>query len=528
MHAVKRVLTVIVLACASFAHAAWADAPRRGGTLIYGISAEAPTFDCGGSDTFAVLHSVAPFYSQLLDIDLSAYPKVVGDLAKSWTISPDGRRYSFQLHEGVTFHDGSPLTAADIKASYDRYRNPPAGVVSFRQATLSDIEAIETPSPTTVVFKLRAANPAMLLNLASPSGCIYSAAKLAQDPNYPARNVLGTGPFQFSVSVKGSHIAGIRNENYFRKGEPYLDGFRGILFTQSTAMVNAIQGGQVMGEFRGIGTADKDRLRAAMGDKVRFYESDWSAPLLIVFNISKPPFDDVRVRRALSLAVDRHAASQGLRRTSVLRNIGGLIRPGAPFAISAEQLEQFPGFGRDINAAREEAKRLLKEAGVDPLKFVLFNRSTNQPYTPAGVFLIDQWRQIGVEVEHKQVETAPYREGIRNKSFDVAVDFTNAVLEDPALTLTRYLSGAPDNPTGAEDKEVDACFEQLTREMDPIRREALVRCLEGRVLGQVYQTPLLWWYRIVALSSRVRGWEMSSSHLLGQDLGKIWLAPDGE
>jgi peptide/nickel transport system substrate-binding protein len=428
----------------------------------------------------------------------------------------------------VTFHDSSPLTAADVKASYDRYRNPPAGVISFRKAALSDIEAIEAPSPATVVFKLKAANLAMLLNLASPNDCIYSAAKLAQDPSYPARNVLGTGPFKFGESVKGSHITGIRNENYFRRGEPHLDGFRAILFSQSAAMVNAIQGGQVMGEFRGIGPADKDRLSAAMGDKVRFYESDWSAPLLIVINTTKPPFDDVRVRRALSLAVDRHAASQGLRRTSVLRSIGGLIRPGAPFSISAEQLETFPGFGRDINAAREEARRLLKEAGAEKLKFVLFNRSTNQPYTPAGVFLIDQWRQIGVEVEHKQVETAQYREGIRSKTFDVAVDFTNAALEDPALTLTRYLSSAPDNPSGAKDKEIDACFEQLTRATDQVKREALVRCVEGRMLGQVYQTPLLWWHRIVALSGRVRGWEMSASHLLGQDLGKVWLAPEAE
>src|SRR5688500_17304311 len=141
-----------------------------------------------------------------------------------------------------------------------------------------------------------------------------------------------------------------------------------------------------------------------MGNNLRFYESDWSAPLLIVFNMSQPPFNDVRVRRALSLAVDRHAASQGLRRTTVLRSIGGLVRPGAPFSISADQLENFPGFGTDSVAAREEARRLLKEAGVETLKFVLFNRSTNQPYTPGGVFLIDQWRQIGVEVEHKQVE----------------------------------------------------------------------------------------------------------------------------
>ncbi len=102
-----------------------ADTPVKGGTLIWGLSAEAGTMDCGGTDTFAVIHTVGAFYSLLLKVDLDNYTKVKGDLAKSWKISDDGKTYTFDLHDNVKFSDGTPLTSADVKASYDRYRTPP-------------------------------------------------------------------------------------------------------------------------------------------------------------------------------------------------------------------------------------------------------------------------------------------------------------------------------------------------------------------------------------------------------------------
>jgi peptide/nickel transport system substrate-binding protein len=504
------------------------DKPVKGGQLVWGLSAEAGTLDCGGTDTFAVIHMVAPFYSTLLKVNLDKYPEVQGDLAKSWTISEDGKTYTFEIFPNVKFHDGSPLTSEDIKVSFDRYRKPPQGVVSFRQPSFADIESIETPGPTTVVFKLKAANPAMLLNLAGPNGCIYSAKKLAEDPRFPTTNVMGSGAFKLKEYVKGSHIEGVKFDGYFREGLPYLDGTKGIIFTQAAAMVNAIQGQQIMGEFRTVSPADKKRLGEAMGDKIAFYESDWNTGLVLAFNTKKKPFDDIRVRQALSMAVDRYAASAGLRGTSPLRTVGGLVRLGAPFAMTADELAALPGFSKDGKAAKEKAKALLQEAGVSDLKFELFNRNTPQPYTPSGVFLIDQWRQIGVTVTHKQVETAAYREGIKTGSYDVALDFLNAVLEDPSLTLTKYLSAdiAPDNGSGLIDREADALFEKQARETDPKKREALVHEFETRVITQGAQVPFIWWYRTVALNSRVKGWRMSPSHLYGQDFAEVWLAPE--
>src|SRR5215475_8345853 len=118
---------------------AQAQQPKRGGTLQFAISAETPHYDCHGSDTYATLHFAAPFYSTLLRFNLSKFPEVEGDLAQSWTVAPDLRTYTFKLHQGAKFHDATTLTAADVKATYDRMRNPPSGVVSTRKATFADI-----------------------------------------------------------------------------------------------------------------------------------------------------------------------------------------------------------------------------------------------------------------------------------------------------------------------------------------------------------------------------------------------------
>ena len=104
---------------------AHAQAPKKGGTLNFSVVAEPPNYDCHGSTTFALIHPIAPHYSLLVKFDGKDYPKVVPDLAESWTVAPDGMSYTFKLRRGVKFHDGSPLTAEDVKASYDRIISPP-------------------------------------------------------------------------------------------------------------------------------------------------------------------------------------------------------------------------------------------------------------------------------------------------------------------------------------------------------------------------------------------------------------------
>jgi peptide/nickel transport system substrate-binding protein len=502
-----------------------AQGVKKGGTLQFAISAETPHYDSHGSDTYATLHFAAPFYSTLLRYNLAKFPEIEADLAKSWEVAPDKMTYTFKLNEGVKFHDGTPLTSADVKATYDRLRNPPQGVVSTRKATFADIGSIETPDPLTVVFKMKAVNSSMLDHFASPWNAVYAAKDLAADPNGPKTKVNGTGPFTFVEHIKGSHVSGKKNAAYFKKDLPYLDGFKGVFTLQAAAMLNALQGGQVLAEFRGVSPAERDRIVQAMGDKIRVEESSWTLNLIVAFNVEKKPFDDVRVRKALLMAIDRWGGSQGLSRISTLRSVGGVLRPGSPLATPPDELAKLPGFSRDIKKSREEAKKLLAEAGVPNLKFVLHNRNLAMPYTPAGIFLVDQWRQIGVEVEHKQFDTAPYLAAMSGGNYEVAIDFSNLFNDDATLALTKFLSRDknPLNLSRSNDPEIDKLYEQQVREGDVEKRKAIIRALEKRLFEQAYQQPLLWWHRIVLTHKTVMGWHMSPSHNLGQQLEGVWL-----
>jgi peptide/nickel transport system substrate-binding protein len=290
-------------------------------------------------------------------------------------------------------------------------------------------------------------------------------------------------------------------------------------------MLNAIQGSQVLGEFRGISPAERDRLLQAMGDKIRIEESSWTLNLLVAFNVEKKPFDDVRVRKALLMAIDRWGGSQGLSKISTLRSVGGVIRPGSPYATPEAELVKLPGFSKDLAASRAEAKRLLAEAGVPNLKFTLHNRNLAMPYTPAGVFLVDQWRQIGVTVEHKQYDTAPYLATMSSGNYEVAIDFSNLFMDEPSLGLAKFVSldRAPENRSRSKDAELDKLYDEQARERDPEKRKLLIRAFEKRLFEQAYQQPLLWWHRIVPTHKTLMGWKMSPSHNLGQDLADVWL-----
>ena len=296
-----------------------AETPKPGGLLKFAVGAEPPNYDCHAQTSFAFIHPVRPHYSTLLEFDTAKYPAIKGDLAESWTVAKDGLTYTFKLRKGVKFHDGSAFSSEDIKATYDRLRNPPPGVVSIRQASYADIASIETPDPLTVVFKLKKPNASMLTNFASPWDCVYSAAKLKQDPKFPERNIMGTGPFTFVEHVAGSHWTGRRFDGYFQKGKPYLNGFLAV-FIAGAPMVNALAAGEVLVEFRGHSPADRDRLLKTLGDKAVVQESPWVCSLVVTFNTKKKPFDDQRVRKALSLAIDRWGGAQALSKVALVRD----------------------------------------------------------------------------------------------------------------------------------------------------------------------------------------------------------------
>ncbi len=506
---------------------ALAQEPQRGGTLNFAVSAEPPNYDCHANTSFAFIHPVRPHYNTLLRFVPDAYPQIEGDLAESWEVSEDGLTYTFALREGVTFHDGTPFTSADIKASYDRIRTPPEGVISIRQASYEDITAIETPDAHTVVIRLSEPNAAMLQNFASPWDCIYSAAKLAEDPSFPRANILGTGPFVFEEHAAGSHWTGTRFEDYWVEGKPYLDGFRAV-FIGGAPMVNALAAGEVMAEFRGHAPADAQRAMQQLGDNGVMAESPWTCSLIVVLNVEHEPFQDARVRRALSLAVDRWGGAEALSRIAFVRDVGGVLRPGYEFATPNEELEKLPGFSRDIEASREEARRLLAEAGYSDLSFTFTNRTVAMPYTPVGVFLIDQWRQIGVSVEHEQLETRLYTDKLLGDDLEAGLDFACDFMDEPSIQLIKYISAdrSTINYSKSHDETLDRLFDEQLRTLDPAERRALIAEFEAHLLNEAYQFPTIWWHRIIVHNAALRNWHITPSHYLNQDLAEVWLAQE--
>src|SRR5918999_4190172 len=128
------------------------EQPRRGGTLNVALAGDPPSLDMHQEQTFMVAQPLGPVYNNLIVFDPHNYPEIIGDLAKSWTASDDHLTYTFTLHEGVKFHDGSDLTSADVKASFDRIVSPPEGVVSPRRSYYVAVKSIEAPERYTVVF----------------------------------------------------------------------------------------------------------------------------------------------------------------------------------------------------------------------------------------------------------------------------------------------------------------------------------------------------------------------------------------
>lgn len=506
------------------------EGPQHGGELVFAVGETPPSFDGHRETTFAMLHPVAPHYSTLLRYDPDNYPRIVGDAAESWTISSDGLTYSFKIRRGMLFHDGSPLTAKDVRATYERIIFPPAEVASARKASYGAVDRIEAPDDFTVVFRLKHPSASMLANLASPWNFIYKADLLATDPRWYETNIMGSGPFKFVEYVPGSHWVGKKNEAYYMKDRPYLDGYRAVFIRDTAPRVAAIRGGEALIEFRGFSPEARDTLVRALGEKIRVQESPWTCNLTVVLNTEKKPFDDPGVRRALTLGLDRYEGSKALSLISVMGPVGGLFRPGSEFATPEGELTKLPGFGRDIEASRNEARRLLRQAGVpEGFAFTLKNRNVREPYEATGVFVIDQWRQLGLNVTHLPQEGTAYFADLRAGNYEASIDFACDFMDEPDTQLLKFISSdrSPINYGRYHDPVLDELYEKQSRATDPQERLRLIRQFEKRVLDeQAYQFHILWWQRVVPHWAKVKGWKITPNHYVNQDLRDVWLAPD--
>lgn len=512
--------------------AAVAQTPKKGGVLAFVVPDEPPSFDGHRETTFALVHPIAPFYSTLIRINPenpSSTTDFVCDVCESMPKPEnDGKRWTFKIRKDVKFHSGEPMTAQDVVATFQKIVNPPSDVSSARKSYFTMVKSITAPDDSTVVFDLEFPSGAFIPALAMPFNFIYQKKVLDKDMHWYEKNINGSGPFIFTERQAGALIKGKANPNYHFKGQPYLDGFEATFANKQAVRVQAIRGGRAMAEFRGFPPKSRDELVEALGKDITVQESDWNCVLLFTPNQEKKPFDDVRVRRALTLAIDRWGGSKHLSQIAIVKAVGGVVFPGHPLAATKQEIEQIAGYWPDINKSRAEAKRLLKEAGVpEGFKFTLHNRAVDQPYKIVGTWLIDQWRQVGLVVDQRVQPTGPFYDTLRSKrDFDVSVEFNCQSIVNPLADVSKFLSKDVSGQQygGYIDRTVDELFDKMNKSGDEKVQRETMRAYEKRILDeQAHSAITLWWYRIIPHRSAMKGWKISPSHYLNQDLANVWL-----
>jgi peptide/nickel transport system substrate-binding protein len=510
-----------------------AETPKSGGFLKYVVPAEPPSYDGHRETTFAMIHPIRPFYSLLIRVNPdnpSSTTDFVCDLCEGKVEAPTdgGKTYTFNIRKNVKFHNGDVLTAQDVVATYHKIIWPAKGVASARKAFYSMVESVTAPDDYTVVFKLKYPSGAFIPALAAPYNFVYQKKVLDKDMHWYEKNINGTGAFRFAEREAGAVIKGVKNPDFFVQGRPYLDGFDAIFAKKESLRVQAIRGDRASIEFRGFPPKSRDDLVKALGKDVTVQTSDWNCVLLTTVNHKRKPFDDVRVRRALTLAVDRWGGSKYLSKIAIVKTVGGIVFPNHELAATREELEQIAGYWPDIRKSRAEAKKLLKESGMDLSKTYYFNnRAVDQPYKIVGTWLIDQWRQVGLKFEQHVVPTGPFYDMLRKKKeYDVSIDFNCQAVVNPLVDVSKFISAdrSGSNHGQYQDREVDALFDKMNQSGDAKEQRALMRQMEKLTLDTHANAFItLWWNRIIPHRSYVKGWKISPSHYLNQSLDNVWL-----
>ena len=509
-----------------------AETPVHGGELHFVVGSDIPSFDAHQEETFGLIQPMGPLYSLLIRINPEnpqSPTDIICDLCEGkWTTSDDGMAYTFKIRENVVFHDGTPLTAADVKATLDKIIFPGEGVISLRKSWYSQVASVEAPEKYVLVVKMKRPLPAIIPALASPFNFIYAKADIEKAPDWHKTHVNGSGPFMLSKYQAGDFVEGKKNPNYYVKGLPYLDGYRAILAPKLNVRIQAIRGNRAAVDFRGFPPKATEELVKNMGKKIVVQESEWNTAMGAAPNQLKKPFEDVRVRKALGYALDRWTGSKYLSQIAIVKTPGGIVFPSHPMAASKAWLaENVPGYGADSEANRAKAKALLAEAGQAGLKVTLWNRAVDQPYTQIGTWMVDEWRKVGIKSDQRVVPTTIWYAGLRqSKDFDVSIDFNALTIVNPTIDVSKWVSQSGLNYTNQKDPKTDALYEAMLFENDPQKQLEKMRAYEKYVLGERTDwLPTFWWYKITPHRSYMKGWKIAPSHYLNQQLDTVWIDP---
>lgn len=523
-------------AAVALAVASPANAVKRGGVLNIVVGSKIPSYDGHRETTFGMIHPIRPFYSLLIRVNPDN-PQSTSDfqcdVCEHWKTSDDGKTYTFKIRENVKFHDGTPLTADDVVATYNKLIFPPKGIASSRKAFYGMVDKVEKTGKYEVVFRLKYATGGFIPALATPFNFVYSKKDLdTHGYTWHQKNINGTGAFTFVQHQPGAFVEGKRYANYHLKGEdgkpkPYLDGYKAISAPKMAVRLQAIRGDRAQIEFRAFPPKARDDLKKALGDKITVQESDWNCVMGFSANQKLKKFQDVRIRQALTLAMDRWGGSKYLSQIAIVKTVGGMVFPNHKLAATKAELQQMIGYGEDLKANQEKAKKLLADAGVSGMKVELLNRAVDQPYKVVGTWMLGQWKKIGLVPNQIVLPTGPwYAKFRKKKDQETMIDFNCQGVVNPLIDASKWQSAdiATNNRGNYIDRTMDKWYDQMNRTGDEAEARAIMRKYEKRGLDEKAHFAVnFWWYKINPHRSYVKGWNIAPSHYLNQSLDQVWL-----
>ena len=440
------------------------------------------------SATISVVFPSSPCFNNLVMFD-PANPvenpdSVVPELAERWSWQDNYRNLVMFLRKNVKWHDGQPFTSKDVKYTFDMVREAPESHAKLRLNPRKDwyanVEAIEAADPYTVVFRLKRPQPSLLMLLASGYSPIYAAHINPAD--YRTR-CIGTGPFKLKEWRRGEFIEYVRNPDYFVKDRPYLDGLKYVIIVERGTRTAALQSGQLDVAMPGETTKTAaEQMKKAVPQLVVTPVAA-SVTDNIVMNEKKPPFDNVKVRLAVSYAIDRRGLIKGVHQDGAVPAVAMMPRPYGVWGVLDRDLVTLPGYGKPADM-KEKARKLLAEAGYGPGKPLRVEMVTRAiaVYVDMASFVMNELKQVGIEATLKQVETAQWHPMATRGDYQIGANLTGLGVDDPdANFYENFACGSPRNYSFYCNEQVMKMIDQQSMELDPAKRLALVVAVQKQI-----------------------------------------------
>ena len=480
--------------------------PKRGGTLRTAFGVTTASYDMHQGGASSVL---CHMYNNLVRLNLvDGLRTIVPDLATSWETSDDGLTYTFALREGVTFHDGTPFTAADVVATFTRIISPPEGIISQFRNDFAMVASVESVDDLTVRFTLSSPRAYFLNLLAGPAICIYSAKSLEEN-NSDLREVIapGTGAFRYVNYQSAEKWILERNPEYWDTELPYVDGLELLHVPAWSDRGTAVLTDQadlswnVSFETWTEGEARSDIVQV---NQLANFGAYW-----MLFNSQSEPFNNPLVRRAVHLAVSRQNLITAFGTQEVI-NLTRWVPYGDAYATPPEEIAQLPGYRADKTEDIETAKALLAEAGFpDGMENVeILAAAGPQAELLAPAFQEMLLRNLNIQSTIRIVERSLLIEEEQAGNFQLVLDTPGHSISDisPRANLW-WRTGGSQNWGGYSNPDFDALLDQIDVATDVAARQDLINQAQQLLdedppwflIGYTFHLPM-WQSRVQGLA----------------------------